>query len=236
MFSGIVRFTADLTIEMEEEQTEIEGVMELVDISRTFSDDVDENSATLPRRNGNAARMKNSSAELSSLFAKENNDRDDEAFTPPKATFDINSSSDLNENSRLLDEGKKSNTEKSRTPPAMGRKKRGLSPAQAKRNMLSPGIAVSGSDFSMMGTITEEGSDDEEEDIVSVYFVFSVLCARQVFISNLTHRLMYECLIHNQVMEVMDYIEDEIDGHTYDELIPLQLRMALEDQIFGWDQ
>ena len=37
-------------------------------------------------------------------------------------------------------------------------------------------------------------------------------------------------------MEVMDYIEDEIDGHTYGELIPLQLRMALEDQIFGWDQ
>jgi hypothetical protein len=36
-------------------------------------------------------------------------------------------------------------------------------------------------------------------------------------------------------MEVMDFIEDEIDGHTYDELIPLQLRMALEDQIFGWD-
>ena len=34
---------------------------------------------------------------------------------------------------------------------------------------------------------------------------------------------------------MMDYIEDEIDGHTYDELIPLQLRMALEDQIFGWD-
>ena len=34
---------------------------------------------------------------------------------------------------------------------------------------------------------------------------------------------------------MMDFIEDEIDGHTYDELIPLQLRMALEDQIFGWD-
>ena len=36
-------------------------------------------------------------------------------------------------------------------------------------------------------------------------------------------------------MEVMDFLEDEIDGHTYDELIPLQIRMALEDQIFGWD-
>ena len=36
-------------------------------------------------------------------------------------------------------------------------------------------------------------------------------------------------------MEVMDFLEDEIDGHTYDDLIPLQLRMALEDQVFGWD-
>ncbi|KAL7543945.1 hypothetical protein ACHAXR_013316 [Thalassiosira sp. AJA248-18] len=37
------------------------------------------------------------------------------------------------------------------------------------------------------------------------------------------------------IMEVMDYLEDEIDEHTYDELIPLQIRMALEDQVFGWD-
>jgi hypothetical protein len=36
-------------------------------------------------------------------------------------------------------------------------------------------------------------------------------------------------------MEVMDYLEDEIDEHTYDDLIPLQIRMALEDQVFGWD-
>ncbi len=37
------------------------------------------------------------------------------------------------------------------------------------------------------------------------------------------------------LMEVMDYLEDELDEYTYDELIPLQIRMALEDQIFGWD-
>jgi len=36
--------------------------------------------------------------------------------------------------------------------------------------------------------------------------------------------------IHAQIMEVMDYLEDEIDEHTYDELIPLQIRMALEDR------
>ena len=159
---------------MAEEQTETDGVMELVDISRTFSDDVDEYSATLPRRNGNA-RIKNSSAELSSLFAKENNNGDDEAFTPSKAKFYINTSSDLNESSKLLDEEKKpSNGNRSQTPPPLlGRKKLGLSPAQAKRKMLSPNIALSGSDFSMMGTITEEGSDDEEDDIVSVHFAYS---------------------------------------------------------------
>ena len=38
-----------------------------------------------------------------------------------------------------------------------------------------------------------------------------------------------------QLMEVMDFLEDEIDEHTYDDLIPLQIRMALEDQVFGWD-
>ena len=37
------------------------------------------------------------------------------------------------------------------------------------------------------------------------------------------------------IMNVMDYLEDEIDEHTYDEIIPLQLRMALEDTVFGWD-
>jgi len=40
------------------------------------------------------------------------------------------------------------------------------------------------------------------------------------------------------LMEAMDNLEefeDEIDEHTYDDLIPLQLRMALEDQVFGWD-
>jgi len=41
--------------------------------------------------------------------------------------------------------------------------------------------------------------------------------------------------IDDPIMEVMDYLEDEIDEHTYDELIPLQIRMALEDQVFGWD-
>eukprot|EP00804_Cyclotella_cryptica_P028077 CCRYP_017274-RA/>CCRYP_017274-RA protein AED:0.16 eAED:0.16 QI:294/1/1/1/0.6/0.5/6/744/1136 len=179
-------------------------------ISRTNDSEVDENSATLPRRNGRTSSL--SSVELSSLFEPKEKrldinpdpDVDDEDSSPSKAGSDNMLYS--TEKSKLLDEAVTKQT--SRTP-TQGRQRRGsgfgsnvLSPAQAKRKVFSPTANVSGSEFSMMGSIPEEGSDEEEDDIV---------------------------------MEVMDYLEDEIDGHTYDELIPLQIRMALEDQIFGWD-
>jgi len=45
----------------------------------------------------------------------------------------------------------------------------------------------------------------------------------------------YNFINPDPIMNVMDYLEDEIDEHTYDEIIPLQLRMALEDTVFGWD-
>jgi hypothetical protein len=136
-------------------------------ITRTFSDDVDENSATLPRRNGRTTSL--SSVELSSLFEPKekrldiNNDvsADDDVSTPSKADSEQTPLA-LTEKPKLLDDKKR----KSRTPP--GRQKRGLSPAQSKRKVFSSGVTLSGSEFSMMGTITEEGSDDEEEDIVSV--------------------------------------------------------------------
>jgi hypothetical protein len=138
-------------------------------LSRTFSDDVDKNSATLPRRNGRTNSL--SSVELSSLFEPQekrldiNNDasdRDDDTSIPSKMSEQTPLA--LTEKSKLLDEDMR----QKRTPPPPGRRKRGLSPAQAKRKVFSPGgIALSTSEFSMMGTITEEGSDDEEEDIVS---------------------------------------------------------------------
>jgi hypothetical protein len=140
-------------------------------ISRTFSDDVDENSATLPRRNGRTNSL--SSVELSSLFEplprekrldinNDASDRDDDTSSPSKMSEQIPLA--LNEKSKLLSEDMR----QKKTPPPPGRKKRGLSPAQAKRKVFSPGgVALSSSEFSMMGTITEEGSDDEEEDIVS---------------------------------------------------------------------
>jgi hypothetical protein len=138
-------------------------------LSRTFSDDVDKNSATLPRRNGRTNSL--SSVELSSLFEPQekrldiNNDasdRDDDTSIPSKMSEQNPLA--LTEKSKLLDEDMR----QKRTPPPPGRRKRGLSPAQAKRKVFSPGgIALSTSEFSMMGTITEEGSDDEEEDIVS---------------------------------------------------------------------
>jgi len=49
------------------------------------------------------------------------------------------------------------------------------------------------------------------------------------------HRVMHAVV--DTTLQVMDYIEDEIDTNTYnnDEFVPLQLRLAIEDQIFGWD-
>jgi len=35
-------------------------------------------------------------------------------------------------------------------------------------------------------------------------------------------------------MELFDFIEDEIDGHAYDDLVPLPVRLALEENVFGW--
>ena len=143
-------------------------------ISRTVHSDVDENSATLPRKNGRTSSL--SSVELSSLFE------------PTEKRLDINPGPDVDdedsspsivgsekmlystEKSKLLDEtGTK---QKSRTPNHGRQRRAGFgnnvpSPTQAKRKVFSPAVNVSGSEFSMMGSIPEEGSDEEEEDIVS---------------------------------------------------------------------
>ena len=36
------------------------------------------------------------------------------------------------------------------------------------------------------------------------------------------------------LMHAVDFLEDEIDGHTYDDIVPLSVRLALEEQVFGW--
>lgn len=33
---------------------------------------------------------------------------------------------------------------------------------------------------------------------------------------------------------VMDRIEDEVEVHAYDDLVPLEIKLALEDKVFGW--
>lgn len=145
-------------------------------ISRTVHSDVDENSATLPRKNGRTSSL--SSVELSSLFEPTEKrldintgpDVDDEDSSPSKAGSENMLYS--TEKSKLLDEtGTK---QKSRTP-THGKQRRGAgfanngpSPAQTKRKVFSPAVNVSGSEFSTMGSIPEEGSDEEEEDIVSL--------------------------------------------------------------------
>ena len=37
-----------------------------------------------------------------------------------------------------------------------------------------------------------------------------------------------------QIIDVMDRIEDEIEAHAYEDLVPLELKLALEDKVFGW--
>ena len=146
-------------------------------IARTLSDDVDESSATLPRRNGRTASL--SSVELSSLF------RENTISSSTDGTASAASQARDGQQPLLTEESKLLADRKSRTPPPRS-KSRGLtvSAAQAKRKVFSPGAAaLASSEFSMMGTITEEGSDDEEEDIVSLvhmvqkctYAVFAIL-------------------------------------------------------------
>jgi len=39
---------------------------------------------------------------------------------------------------------------------------------------------------------------------------------------------------HDPLLEVMDLIEDEVDHYGYDDLVPLQVKLALEETVFGW--
>lgn len=50
--------------------------------------------------------------------------------------------------------------------------------------------------------------------------------------------LFHDVDVNNHVdtfLSAIDQIEDEFDQQTYEDLIPLQIRMALENQILGWD-
>jgi hypothetical protein len=37
-----------------------------------------------------------------------------------------------------------------------------------------------------------------------------------------------------KLLQVMDHVEDEWDELAYDQLVPLEVRLALEEQVFGW--
>ena len=36
------------------------------------------------------------------------------------------------------------------------------------------------------------------------------------------------------LQEMIDLIEDEVEAHAYDDLVPLDVQLALEDKVFGW--
>jgi hypothetical protein len=50
---------------------------------------------------------------------------------------------------------------------------------------------------------------------------------------NLANR--FDCEYDLQMLqEVIDRIEDEVEAHGYDDLVPLDVKLALEDKVFGW--
>lgn len=41
-------------------------------------------------------------------------------------------------------------------------------------------------------------------------------------------------LLEAPILQVMDRIEDEVEAHAYEDLVPLEIKLALEDRVFGW--
>lgn len=41
-------------------------------------------------------------------------------------------------------------------------------------------------------------------------------------------------LAEEKILNVVDRFEDEWDGHTYEEIVPLDIKLALEETVFGW--
>jgi hypothetical protein len=37
-----------------------------------------------------------------------------------------------------------------------------------------------------------------------------------------------------QILKVIDRLEDEWDEHTYEDIVPLEIKLALEERVFGW--
>jgi hypothetical protein len=73
----------------------------------------------------------------------------------------------------------------------------------------------------------EEGGNDDKDDYDTDIYSND---------SRRHHRVMHAVV--NTTMQVMDYVEDEIDAETWnklDDFVPTQLRLAIEDQVFYWD-
>eukprot|EP00526_Cylindrotheca_closterium_P002558 CAMPEP_0113638788 /NCGR_PEP_ID=MMETSP0017_2-20120614/20334_1 /TAXON_ID=2856 /ORGANISM="Cylindrotheca closterium" /LENGTH=913 /DNA_ID=CAMNT_0000549941 /DNA_START=732 /DNA_END=3473 /DNA_ORIENTATION=- /assembly_acc=CAM_ASM_000147 len=40
--------------------------------------------------------------------------------------------------------------------------------------------------------------------------------------------------IEGPILQVMDRIEDEVEAHAYEDVVPLDIKLAIEDKVFGW--
>ncbi|KAL3812203.1 hypothetical protein ACHAXA_009677 [Cyclostephanos tholiformis] len=106
----------------------------------------------------------------------------------------------------------------------MGNKRRSIIDVEKRQRLpLSPVLSSL-----FLSSIREEEGDDEDKDEEDTDVDPND--------PRRHHRVMHAVV--DTTMQVMDYLEDEIDTNTWnklDDFVPMQLRLAIEDQVFGWD-
>lgn len=195
---------------------------------------IDDNSATLPHSNRKMMLPPNSMVELSSLFRAEDDGRNSN-----EGGGNRSGEKELPQKSLLMDDENDTDdhSESSNGSPPPTRRRRQRENGKAYR--------------SLKKSWTSPGKDDNNGGGVWGSFMMNRQSSKQSLFQSPVTALMgktgefstlgsireegSDAEDEDPIMEVMDFLEDEIDEHTYDELIPLQIRMALEDQVFGWD-
>eukprot|EP00980_Cylindrotheca_fusiformis_P006667 scaffold1391_cov123-Cylindrotheca_fusiformis.AAC.5 len=55
-----------------------------------------------------------------------------------------------------------------------------------------------------------------------------------LFSAHTASSLQINSFLRAQILHVMDRIEDQMEAHAYEDLVPLEVKLALEDKVFGW--
>lgn len=238
-------YTSVNSYEEKEEDDGCETLLETID-SINYRDyvprDMDENSETLPRHNRSNSRPSPPSVELSSLFRQ----KDDERQRIATSLF---LEEDSETDSRpLIPPTRKNNNGASyqKLKQQTTNMDDGLTPRMSGSGISNNNSSSSTSPPTSLSSIIERqqrrGSGvwgimrpKKPEPKSTVLFPPGSAVGELSSLGSIREEDNSDDEDEDPLIEVMDYLEDEIDEYTYDELIPLQIRMALEDQIFGWD-